>query len=323
MSLESPTFQATLAQPLNFGHILEICGKTQQNAKSISINFGRIKSDSEASNDLDLQILMDFVKKQIIFTQISYTDCNSVVTKELMLAEFQNEFKFYIMMAETKYFIALNNKTFASFKYNQNLAKLQIQKVEISGNLQYLKQLDHHKYFPQTWPPIQVIEDYLEFSNDQPMSFKPGHIMTITACLQGSSNGRFVIQFRHARDNKRQELHVSVRFDSKKIIRNSKCRQADDKLVFGQELIDNAAPFPFTDFSKPFKLAVAFCETEFRLAKDGRYMCNFAYRSPNILPFVMGPKIFGTNGVNVRVWGIEHLPLEDGQCKDFEKYSSL
>lgn len=135
------------------------------------------------------------------------------------------------MLAETKFHIALNNKPLVNFKYNQNLLKLEIQAIEIAGNLEYLKQLDHHKYFPHTWPPIQIIDDYLDFSNDQPMSFKPGHIMTIRARLEGNNKGRFIIQFRHARDNKRQELHVSVRFDTCKIIRNSKCRQADEKLV--------------------------------------------------------------------------------------------
>lgn len=91
---------------------------------------------------------------------------------------------------------------------------------------------------------------------------------------------------------------------------------------FGQEEIDeDAAVFPFEDFNEPFKLAVAFCETEFRLAKDGRFLFKYAYRSPNILRYVMGPKIFGTNGVSVRVWGIEHFCLEDVDCTDFETYS--
>lgn len=74
--------------------------------------------------------------------------------------------------------------------------------------------------------------------------------------------------------------------------------------------------------NKPFKLAIAFCRNDFRLAKDGKYLCNYAYRSQGILPYIMGPKIFGTNGLNVRVWSIEHLPLNDVECKDFEIYSS-
>ncbi|XP_046805779.1 uncharacterized protein LOC111682437 isoform X1 [Lucilia cuprina] len=336
--MEFPSFQANLLQPLQFGHILEICGKTQQDANRISINFGRNKISNNPfdDNDLDLQILLDFTQKLIIFTQFPSSDNNNIETKDLVLADFLNDFKFYIMLAETKFYIALNNKPFVNFKYNHNLAKLQIQAVEITGKLDYIKQLDHHNYFPHIWPPIQIIEDYLDFSNDQPIPFKPGHIMTISARLGGNNNGRFIIQFRHARDNKRQELHVSVRFDTKKIIRNCKSRKEDDKLIFddkevdgftflssryGQEEIDDSSPFPFADFSKPFKLAIAFCETEFRLAKDGQFLFNYKYRSPNILPFVMGPKIFGTNGVYVRVSAVEHLTLEDAQCKEFEKYS--
>ena len=86
---------------------------------------------------------------------------------------------------------------------------------------------------------------------------------------------------------------------------------------FGQE--EDDGDFPFDEFGKPFKLAVAFCETKFKIAKDGKFLFDFAYRSPNILKYIMGPKIFGTNGVNVRVQRIDHLSLEDPQCNEFEK----
>ncbi|KAM7361942.1 uncharacterized protein ACRADG_012802 isoform 2-T2 [Cochliomyia hominivorax] len=326
MSAETPSFQATLAEPLNFGQILEICGKVGLSANRISFNFSGKESSKPSTTTplhtiIQFQILLDFYKKQILFTQFQSSDNTLVVSTDLTLSEFLDDFKFYIMFGESKFHVAFNNEPLINFKYQQNLADLQIQTLTILGQLEYIKQLDHHKYFPYTWPPIQIIENYLDFSNDQPMAFQPGHIMTITARLHGNTKGRFIIQFRHARDNKRQELHVSVRFDTQKIIRNSKSRQADEKLVFGQEEIDNTSPFPFEDFNKPFKLSIAFCETEFRLAKDGKYLCNFTYRSTNVLPFIMGPKIFGTNGLNVRVWGIEHLPLVDVECKDFEMYS--
>ncbi|GBP15590.1 hypothetical protein EVAR_73502_1, partial [Eumeta japonica] len=63
------------------------------------------------------------------------------------------------------------------------------------------------------------------------------------------------------------KIHVSVRFDTNKIIRNSKYRQADDNLLFGQEEIDDIDVFPFESFNKPFKLAIALLK-EFRFAKD-------------------------------------------------------
>lgn len=68
-------------------------------------------------------------------------------------------------------------------------------------------------------------------------------------------------------------------------------------------------------------MSIAFGQYDFRLAKDGKFLFNYLYRSRNTLTRAMGPKIFGLNGLNVRVKGIEHLPLIDKECKNFEIYS--
>ena len=137
-------------------------------------------------------------------------------------------------MAESKYYISLNHKAFISFEYNNSNTSDQLSKqtLKMLGELEYMKKLDHRIYFPYKWPSIQIAEDYLDFSNDQPMTFKPGHLLIISARLEGNSKGGFIIQFRHAHDHKRQELHISVRFNTRKIVRNSKCIQPNtDKLA--------------------------------------------------------------------------------------------
>lgn len=176
---------------------------------------------------LDFQILLDFIKKRIIFRQFSSDNNIHEVSKDLISSEFLNDFKFYIMLAESKYHIALNNKPLMSIKYQQHFAELKIQSIKILGKLEYIKQMDQRKYFPYTWPPIQIYEDYLDFSNDQPMAFKPGHIITITACLEGNRKGRFLIQFRNADDYKQLEFQICVCFKTLKIIKNSKISHAD------------------------------------------------------------------------------------------------
>lgn len=57
-----------------------------------------------------------------------------------------------------------------------------------------------------------------------------------------------------------------------------------------------------------------------KIAKDGIALCQFGFRTPNVLPFVGGLKIFGIDGVQVKVSEIEYTKL-DASCTDFENLS--
>lgn len=155
---------------------------------------------------------------------ITFKRTNDIVKEESHLkfstVAFLNEFKINIVLAETNFHISINNKFCNTVKYD--LPNNILNTIQIMGQLEYIKQVDHRKYFPYTWPPIQITEDRVHFSNEQPMPFKPGHVMVIKAQLFGNDRGRFIMHFRNARDNERQELHISVRFDKRQIARNSK-----------------------------------------------------------------------------------------------------
>ncbi|KAM7361463.1 uncharacterized protein ACRADG_012105 [Cochliomyia hominivorax] len=319
----SATFQGTLGRNLEYGHSLEICAKAQHDGNWFNITLA---SQIPEYNNIEMGFQMIvYLNNNAIELRTVHNEWKEEVNHVFTTSSFFTQFKINIVMSEHNFNIAINNQPWSHISYSLPLDMLN--SIKISGDLDYIKQVDHRKYFPFTWPPLQLTEDSVDFSNDQPMSFQAGHVMIINAQLLGNDNGRFVLQLKNAHNSQREELHMSVRFDTQTFVRNSKTTKCIDKrtsveyLGYGEEETDGG--FPFDDFYRPFKLAVAFTETEFYIAKDGQFFCRFRYRTPNVLSDIVGLKIIGIDGVSVRVNGIDHLQMNDPQCIGFESYSSI
>ncbi|XP_013104029.1 32 kDa beta-galactoside-binding lectin [Stomoxys calcitrans] len=312
-------FRGNFAENLRFGHVLEICGKAKEEAQSFSIS---LKSSTDVSADdlnVGLQILVNFNKNVIVLRKHLNGEWCDEESKAYETSALMKEFKIYIAMADEKFHISVNKAHLDFYKYRLRLSLLTV--LEIDGDLDCVRQVDHRKYFPYSWPPIQVVEERLQFSGDVPMPFKSGHIMVITCKLQGNENGRFVTQLRNITDMERQEFHMSVRFDTKTLVRTSKTIAVEEHYKFGDE--EKGGNFPFEDFLKPFRLAFAFTDKQLILAKDGQILFGFKWRSPHILPLIGGLKLFGVNGVQMVVSQLDHIQMEDDMCHGFESYSIL
>lgn len=57
------------------------------------------------------------------------------------------------------------------------------------------------------------------------------------------------------------------------------------------------------------------------MAKDGIFLFDYAFRTPNVLSDIVGVKIFGIDGVALRVSSVDHFRLDDPLCEGFEKLS--
>lgn len=57
------------------------------------------------------------------------------------------------------------------------------------------------------------------------------------------------------------------------------------------------------------------------MAKDGIFLFEYAFRRPNVLPYIGGIQIKGVLGMMVRVSAIDHFHLDDPMCEGFEQYS--
>lgn len=81
-------------------------------------------------------------------------------------------FKFYILMCDLKFYIAVNNSEFCTYDYRMPVDL--IRTVQLKYDLQFVTQVDHRSTFPTPHPPVQFDDARNIFSNDVPQPFKSG-----------------------------------------------------------------------------------------------------------------------------------------------------
>ncbi|XP_013104033.1 32 kDa beta-galactoside-binding lectin lec-3-like [Stomoxys calcitrans] len=315
-------FEGKLIQNLEFGHILEIGGKADNEESwfSISLATGKCSSKADFSCDIGFQMTTNPLEEKILFKQLINMQTQEVDDIDFDPAEFRQYFKILITMDEQKFHVSINRQSVTFVRYCLPLNALSTLKIE--GHLMVIKQVDHRKYFPTPWPLIQISDDNLMFSQDLPITLQAGHVMVMTMKLLGKTNGRFNLNFPHGDNNKSLVAHISVRFDRRTIVRNAKLPLMTSnpyRLQYGIE--ETLCDFPFDDLSKPFKLAVGFTPNSLKMAKDGIFLFEFAFRSSHVLSSITGLKILGLNGMRVRLYALDHFHLDDVQCQGFESYS--
>ncbi|XP_075165586.1 32 kDa beta-galactoside-binding lectin [Haematobia irritans] len=310
-------FAGNLAHHLEFGHALEIVGKTIDGASRFNLSLMTSKTIINPEADIGLRISVYFRENCIVR--------NARINGQWGEEEVENISKFsqpnpipsgdffmiYILACEDKFHISINSIPYCTFNYRLPLESLRV--IELKDQIQAIKQIDHRSVFPNPWPPIHASDYFKAFSNDAPILFSPGHVIVITARCFNNKKGQFIIKFMDS-DTKREDLHFSVRFDEKAVVRNSH----NTKFEFGQE--ERHGGFPFA-FNQQFKMAIAFTEHEFLTAVDGYNFCSYTYRTPNILQKLVGFKIACTKGLHMHVTGVDHVQMGEPLCTGFEKYT--
>lgn len=137
------------------------------------------------------------------------------ITKPIVSGEF---FVIYILMGENRFHISINSKAFCVYDYHLPIDLLRT--IEIKDQIQVIKQIDHRTIFPNPWPPVHASDYFKAFSSDAPILFRAGHLIVITARCFNNKKGQFIIKFMDA-DTKKEDIHFSVRFDQKVVVRNS------------------------------------------------------------------------------------------------------
>lgn len=82
------------------------------------------------------------------------------------------KFKFFILMDDTKFHIALNNQRFCAYNYRMPVED--VRTIELTYDLQVVSQVDHRAIYPCPMPALQCEEPNMVFSNDVPRLFRPG-----------------------------------------------------------------------------------------------------------------------------------------------------
>ncbi|XP_061393759.1 uncharacterized protein LOC133329286 [Musca vetustissima] len=313
-------FQGRLSENLKFGHILEIVGEAEENGYWFSISLASDKfNECDDAVHIGLRMSVYLQEDLIVFKQRLHGEWKTLGSEEFLGRIFLKQFQINMALDEKKIYISINDRKLTFLRFVP-LPK-DLNTISITGDVKSLKKIDHRSYFPSLWPPINLTENHLEFSNDLPNSYQPGQVMVVTMSIFGKPNGRFHMHFCNIYNWKRQEVHISVRFDSRKIVRTSKLPVQDymdtseenfEKLIFGIEEIHG--DFPFDRFPVTCKFAFGFTAEKILVAKDGRFLFDFNFRTLNVLSELSGLKILCLQGMSVHVKAIDHLQMEDPQC---------
>uniref|UniRef100_A0A1I8Q7Y1 Galectin n=1 Tax=Stomoxys calcitrans TaxID=35570 RepID=A0A1I8Q7Y1_STOCA len=321
----SAIYQGNLLEHLQFGRLLEVGAKALDQGSWFSISLASSSfNEGDPSVDIGLRLSVYLNENLVVFKQQSHGEWLKAMSQEYPTALFRQNFKITFVMDEKQFHIGVNEFKLGSANYVLGMRPLR--HIKITGDLLAVQQISHRKYFPLPWPQVQFAEEHLDFSHDVPESFKAGHVMVVTMKLLGKLKGRFHMHFRNARNYKRQEVHISVRFDSKQIVRTSKLpakdkQQQNDKLEYGPE--EAHGIFPFDLYPMSFKLAFAFTESSLKMAKDGVYVFDYRYRTPNVLALLSSFTVLGVQGMMVKVLSIDHIRMDDPLCEEFERYSDM
>ena len=86
-------------------------------------------------------------------------------------------FKFYILIGDQQFHIAVNNRPFCTYAYR--LPAESIRTIQLKYDLQFVTQVDHRAVFPTPHPPVQFDDARNIFSNDVPKPFKCGKFLML------------------------------------------------------------------------------------------------------------------------------------------------
>lgn len=212
-------YSGNLHGPVEVGHIFVIAGKTIDAATNFAVNLACGKS-TEA--DIPLHISVRFHNESIIRNTLQEGSWGEEENDENLLSA-PNPiisgcyFKFYILVADDKFHIAINEQPFCTYNFRMPLEE--IHAINIVGDVQCVTRVDHRRAYPSPWPMIQEDIKTDTFSSDAPRQYMPGHVMIITAMPSGNPAGSFGFRFTDGA-TKKQVFHMGVRFHQRATIFN-------------------------------------------------------------------------------------------------------
>lgn len=212
-------YSGNLHGPVEVGHIFVIAGKTIDAASNFAVNLACGKSPEA---DMPLHIGVRFHSESIVRNTLQEGSWGEEENEENLLSA-PNPimsgcyFKFYILVADDKFHIAINEQPFCTYNFRMSLEE--IHAINVVGDVQCVTRVDHRRAYPSPWPMIQEDIKSDAFSGDAPRQYMPGHVMIITAIPSGNPQGSFAFRFTDGA-SKKQIFHMGVRFHQRATIFN-------------------------------------------------------------------------------------------------------
>ncbi|CAO1414495.1 unnamed protein product [Diamesa serratosioi] len=314
-------FSGYLLESPKVGHVIVISGKTIERAKEFTLD---LSSGKNSGDDIPLQFLIRFDRDDVQTNSFISGEWGEIKTEENPIVSGW-DFKFYIMMGDDKFHVAINEEHFCTYNYRMKLDDIKV--VKLDGDIEKVFQVDHRMVYPTPWPQTQAEFKTISFRGDFPRPFTPGQIIVITGIPSGDPMGSFFIRFNEGTSSK-QRFHFNPRFDEQVVVVNS----MNDKLEWLDEIRSNSFPF---ELNKKFRLVIAITESSFQMAVHGLHFLTYPFRSvqPTIkyafrnshayLDQLTGFKLFSLNGMEVTISSVDHIGMETMDCYGFENYSIL
>lgn len=207
-------FSGYLLESPKVGHVFVISGKTIEGARVFKLELSSGKSSED---DIPLQFLIRFNRDDVQTNSLCSGNWGEIQTHENPIVSGW-DFKFYIMMGDVNFHVAINEEPFCTYKYRIPLCHIKV--VKVDGDIEKVSQVDHRMVYPTPWPQIQAEFKKISFSGDFPRPFRPGQIVVITGIPTGNPIGSFFIRFNEG-TSKKQRFHFNPRFDEQQVVVNS------------------------------------------------------------------------------------------------------
>ncbi|KAL7033456.1 hypothetical protein ACKWTF_007592 [Chironomus riparius] len=306
---------------VEIGHILIVSFKLKEKSLWSKIDFS---NDIDEINNIPLSISIDEKNNCIKLLSFVNGDKKSEKCLKVKKNNKDDNIKFYILTLDCKFRIALNDEHLCSFDYKCDLSCIKL--IRVSGDVDYVTQIDHRKIYPQPWPQNQEDFSTISFSSDLPCRFSENTIIVLRMKLSGAITGSFFIRFNEM-SSKKQLLHFNPRFDEKVIVVNS----MNDKLEWQTEL--RCLRFPFI-LNNSFQLAIFMDSSFFQVAMNGEHLLAYPFKtiqstalrssnSHSIYDKLTGFKIFAYNGLKINVSYVDIFKIKKNDSKFYEIYSNM
>lgn len=197
---------------VEIGHIFVIAGASPLSGSNFKINF------TDGGTEIPLTIFVNLRLKEIVTNSFLNSHWGETSKTSLPSISRGSYFKFYILIGDSKFHIALNGQSVCT--YNHLTSVENIKSITVSGDLEEITQIDHRRAFPSFWPPSSEDFQSVAFSSDVPCEFVPGSLMVMKMRVTGSPSGKFYIRF-NERGTERQLFHVNPRFADRVVVVNT------------------------------------------------------------------------------------------------------
>jgi len=304
------TFSGILSIPADFGQVFIISGKATRSARRFDVNLAADKTNVE----IPFHISFRFMENEIVRNSRTVHGFG-IEEKQLSSKNVRNpfvaggEFLISIFVGTDRFHLATNDTHYCDFVFRTPVHRATI--LQIQGDVELIKQVDHRLVFPFLHPIAQPRELTHNFSNDIPIAPRAGLTMVVKGMPIGNSQGSFTLRI-FVGNSGQQALHFDVRFAPQNIVaRNHTCNENRE---FDNKDEERHGGFPFT-FNRIFKIAIGFGLTGFKVAVNGAYFCDFKYRAK--IEKFSGIKTTENNGLILNILELDHYWL-DSALKNLE-----